>query len=550
MPTLRAETRPFDLLRIPILGRFLRWRHARTVLQGGMLGLAILLILDGLFGPQIAPRNLAGVLPWVHWRGFVVLALLIAGNLFCMACPFMLPRRLAKRLLPAGRPWPRPLRSKWLAVGLLFVFFWAYEAFSLWQSPWLTAWVAITYFVAAFVIDGFFRGASFCKHVCPIGQFNFMHATVSPLEVGVREPETCSDCATKDCIRGRYAGTSAVPADRPAVSSMGGGGSTSASGIATPPGPLALDSASGTVRLPEVAPPPAMASPSVGSAHDEPAGRGRLVQNGCELWLFQERKVGNVDCTFCMECVHACPHDNVGILARVPGAELWRNPWRSGVGRLTERPDLAGLAVLLTFAAFVNAFGMVRPVQAVLQALGRALGSPPEALILLAFFAGALLLLPLLAMGATSASSRHFSGGQEKLTEIGTRYAYGLVPLGLGMWSAHYLFHLLLGGLTIVPVFHAYLEDLNLAAPGAPAWGMGPMIPETWLFPVQVLLLQGGLAGSLWVLLRIARREHGDTTRAKRAFAPWALLVTVLFATGIWLLLQPMEMRGTFMVDG
>ena len=51
-------------------------------------------------------------------------------------------------------------------------------------------------------IDGFFRGASFCKYVCPIGQFNFVQSLVSPLEVKVREPDVCTSCRTKDCIRG------------------------------------------------------------------------------------------------------------------------------------------------------------------------------------------------------------------------------------------------------------------------------------------------------------------------------------------------------------
>jgi hypothetical protein len=29
------------------------------------------------------------------------------------------------------------------------------------------------------------------------------------------------------------------------------------------------------------------------------------------------------------------------------------------------------------------------------------------------------------------------------------------------------------------------------------------------------------------------------------ALAPWALLLTLLFAAGIWLVFQPMQMRGT-----
>src|SRR5262249_15876404 len=48
----------------------------------------------------------------------------------------------------------------------------------------------------------FFRGASFCKYVCPIGQFNFVQSLISPVEIKVRDPGACASCRTKDCIRG------------------------------------------------------------------------------------------------------------------------------------------------------------------------------------------------------------------------------------------------------------------------------------------------------------------------------------------------------------
>ena len=163
------------------------------------------MIFDGLVGPQLAPKNLATVGAWLHYRGLVVLALLVAGNLFCMACPFMLPRQagwwLRKRLGGEGRPLPRLLRNKWLAIGLVVAFFFCYEYFSLWATPWWTAWVALAYFAAAFVVDTIFRGAAFCKYVCPLGQFNFFGSLISPLEIKVRRPATCDTCRTKDCIQ-------------------------------------------------------------------------------------------------------------------------------------------------------------------------------------------------------------------------------------------------------------------------------------------------------------------------------------------------------------
>ncbi|MCA9871056.1 MAG: hypothetical protein KC487_11865, partial [Anaerolineae bacterium] len=93
----------FDLLRVPGLGRLLRWRWGRLVFQLSLAVVAAVMIYDGLTGPKLAPQNLATVAAWVHYRGLVVLALLLAGNLFCMSCPFTLPRTLARRLSGHGR---------------------------------------------------------------------------------------------------------------------------------------------------------------------------------------------------------------------------------------------------------------------------------------------------------------------------------------------------------------------------------------------------------------------------------------------------------------
>ena len=77
-----------DVLRLPLLGRLLRGRYGRLTLQLLLTIVAVALVIDGFLGPQSAARNLATIAPWVHLRGFAVLALLLAGNLVCMGCPF------------------------------------------------------------------------------------------------------------------------------------------------------------------------------------------------------------------------------------------------------------------------------------------------------------------------------------------------------------------------------------------------------------------------------------------------------------------------------
>ena len=165
--------------------------------------LSIVVIFHGLVGPQIAPNNLATVLTWVHYRGLLIVALLAAGNFFCFGCPFVLVRDAGRRFHVPTRRWPRRLRTKWIAVVLFVAVLFAYELFDLWALPRGTALLVLGYFAAALAIDLVFSGGTFCKYLCPIGQFNFVASTMSPLELKVRETGTCRACRTADCIKGR-----------------------------------------------------------------------------------------------------------------------------------------------------------------------------------------------------------------------------------------------------------------------------------------------------------------------------------------------------------
>jgi cytochrome c oxidase assembly factor CtaG len=475
LPLVSSKRPPaFDLLRLPLLGAFLRWRHARLALQLPLSLLAGVLIQDGLCGPQIAPMNLAGVLTWIHWRGLVIVGLLVAGNIFCLACPFLLPRSMARRFLPQGIAWPRWLRSKWLAVGLLALFLWAYEAFSLWNSPWWTAWLALGYFAAAFVVDGFFRGAAFCKYLCPIGQFNFVQSLVSPMEVKVRDPEVCSECRTKDCIRGR----DGIP--------------------------------------------------------------------GCELHLYQPRKAGNMDCTFCLDCVHACPHDNIAVSANTPGRDLWNDPNRSGVGAFDRRPDLAALVLVLVFGAFANAAGMVAPVQKWFAAFESRLGPSSEMLLTTAFYLAGLIVLPLATVGVAAALSRRWGRLPGSWLAVATRYSFCLVPLGFGMWLAHGGFHLMTSYDTAVPAAQRFAGDHGWTFLGEPGQvGSCCRAVADWLTRLEVLFLQAGGLLSLYAGWRLSLARCASLRQAVKALLPWAVLIVLLFAAGVWIVFQPMQMRGT-----
>ena len=446
----------------------------RRVLQSLTLVIAIAIVAHGLAGPPDAPRNLATVVTWVFYRGALVVALLAVGNLFCAVCPMMLVRDLARRLAPAGRTWPRTLRNKWLAVAVLGAGLFAYEQFDLWSLPYVTALITIGYFAAALIVDVVFKGASFCRYVCPIGQFNFVAATVAPLSLQVRSIDTCRSCKTADCIKGRKADA----------------------GAAAP-------------------------------AHE--------TARGCELGLFLPSKVGNLDCTLCLDCVRACPHDNIGLFSRLPGEELAVTGRRSGIGRLAARPDIAALVVLFTFGGLLNAFAMTGTA-AHLQHQWVAAGVPGHTAALALLFVVSLVIAAPLVVWLATVATRPPAGGA-------LQHAYALVPLGAGIWLAHYGFHMLAGALTIVPVTQSAVIDLfGQPFAGTPFWQLTGIRPGL-LFPFQIGCVLLGALGSIGVTMAITVR-HG---RHPRAGLPWHLLVAALALGAVWAFAQPMDMRGMVM---
>lgn len=462
-----------NLLHAPIIGPLLRWRWGRLALQLPLLLVAALLIYDGFTGPALASQNLATTSVWVHYRGIIILALILFGNLFCMGCPFTLPRTLAIRLSGGGRRWPLALRNKWLAVAAFAFFLFAYEWLDLWASPWLTAWLIVGYFGASFVLEALFAESPFCKYVCPLGTFNFVASTASPTQITVASQDVCRTCVGKECVNG-----------------------------------------SKTVL-------------------------------GCGTELFPPTITSNLDCVLCLDCARACPHDNVALTTRPPGRELVREAW-------PRRWDVSFMVLVFASAALSNAFGMVPPFYDLQLRLATWLNTTNEAILLGLTFAVANLLLPAAAGLGAAWSSRALHGVDEPLRVSFSRFAPAVVPLAVAIWLAHYGFHFATGALAIIPVAQTFLIDHQIPLLGSePAWQLGPVLPGSWLLPLQIIIVAAGFGLSLYVTNRIGRRDFAGTPRAATlALLPWVALLAALALAAMATFNLPMEMRGTIFFGG
>jgi hypothetical protein len=123
------------------------------------------------------------------------------------------------------------------------------------------------------------------------------------------------------------------------------------------------------------------------------------------------------------------------------------------------------------------------------------------------FYAVGLLLVPVMLTAACGWISglKHSTGS----------FTLALIPIGFSMWFAHFSNHL---------------------------FAMPPWMPS-----LEILSLDLGLLLTLYTAWGVARRLASSDARALAAMSSWAVLAGGLYATGIWIIFQPMQMRGMMM---
>jgi hypothetical protein len=220
------------------------------------------------------------------------------------------------------------------------------------------------------------------------------------------------------------------------------------------------------------------------------------------------------------------------------------DPTRSGIGRLSRRKDIAALAIVFCFGALLNAFGMVKPVYTLEARLGHMLHVRSEAPVLAVIFVLFLAIGPAAMLGVASWLTIRWAEADSAILPMMVRYSYCLVPLGLGMWLAHYSFHFLTGLYTAVPVIQSACADIGFPVFGSANWALNGL-SKALVEPLNLGFLCLGLSGSLLMNYHFAREDSAP--HPVRSFVPWAVVSILLWLGSMWVLQQPMEMRATFM---
>lgn len=226
---------------------------------------------------------------------------------------------------------------------------------------------------------------------------------------------------------------------------------------------------------------------------EKPCFNGGAESRGCPWMLFPAALQENFDCGMCMNCVRACPYDNMTVRAR---------PFGQGE-RATHRVDRAWFGLFLLMSAPVYSAVMLGPWGA-LKGAAYALGAPPWFLYAFIFLVGTLGVGPGLLWLAARAGWL-LDGRQGAMKQAFTGASYALAPLGLGAWTA-FTFAFAFGSLAYVwPVLSDPLGwGWNLF--GTANWAWQPYLAATTPF-LQVAALLGGLGETILRLRRTASRR-------------------------------------------
>ncbi len=475
----RSADRPdrFDLLSIPLIGAAFRSRVFRFVLQAVVVALFLLIIAAGLWGHQNPALNIAPILTWTIWWGMLIILILFAGKAWCYVCPW-----------DALAGWTEKL-SFWRKQD---------EGLSLrWKWPRAVRNISIAtiLFVGLTWIELGFGVTMRPRVTAYLAIAMLLMAVVAALLFDRK-----SFCRY-GCLVGRVSGLYAL-------------------------------FASTEVR--------ARDKGICKSCRSKECVRGSDTAYGCPTMLYPGGLEVNTYCIQCMECIQACPHDNLTLNLRPWGTDL--------AARGKPRADEAYLALLMLAITGFHGLTMTPMWRRLVEGIQRVTSWQETA----AFSLGmALLMLTPVAVYAVLVGFSKRLGDSAAASPLRYRdyfvqYAYALLPIALFYHIAHNLEHLLMEGPKVVAMISDPLgRGWNLF--GTAGWRIPPLISLDRLWIVQVFLVLLGHVYSLWVAQKTSLRLFGSTKAARRSQIPMLVGMIAFSVFSLWLLKQPMEMRTSAM---
>ncbi|MBI2216925.1 MAG: 4Fe-4S binding protein [Candidatus Rokubacteria bacterium] len=198
----RAPAGALNLLEIDWLRRVLTSPAFLPVIQVSAVAVMAAIAVLGFIDVQDGGVNLATKLTWTIWWPGIIFTFVLAGRVWCLACPFGALNEWTSRATGAWRRLPRVFRNLWWATAMFLALTWADEQLGVVRSPAVTAWIILIVGAVAVGVGLLYERRSFCRYLCPIGGLIGIYSMTAPLELRAKDSAVCRGHTEKQCYQG------------------------------------------------------------------------------------------------------------------------------------------------------------------------------------------------------------------------------------------------------------------------------------------------------------------------------------------------------------
>jgi polyferredoxin len=251
---------------------------------------------------------------------------------------------------------------------------------------------------------------------------------------------------------------------------------------------------------------------------------------GCPWFEYPGEMDRNNYCTMCLECVRSCPHENVGLMVRPPGQDLWRTNTRVF--------DEVILAVGMVGVMASHTIATTQPFTDWVDTLEATNGIPSWLTITLVYVFS-IIGANLAFLGASALAARLTSTRERPLTgrTVYKWTGYALIPLALSMHLARNVPFLSIWGTSIRDVVANMVRDFPL---GSGAIEAQHLLPEDAQWIIKMLIIFLGFIFSAYAAFRLSLRMQPKRRMAGRLMAAIILVMVVFSLVYVWILSLPL----------
>jgi hypothetical protein len=267
---------------------------------------------------------------------------------------------------------------------------------------------------------------------------------------------------------------------------------------------------------------------------------GKNCVHSCTWFLYPPTVDRNAECNLCLNCVRACPHDNLALRTQPIGSDLVQfQPHRKSLDEAT------AIAVVLGVALFQTA-SMLGVWSSFQEKVGDLLHISEGRLLFTVLYLLVGVIVPLAAVGLVAYLTVPSPKTRSSFLAALRTYSYALIPLALGLHAAHNFHHLFGEG----GAMWIGLKKTAVAYAANVGWTLKLSISETpWspspnaLYIMQFVALLAGFYLAARVSAGLVRRSKVPVERAFRTVMPMFLFALAYTVMNLFVLSSAMSHR-------